>query len=365
MRYWVILDHTNHAPVKRSELLIATLLIWHLALRGQEVPAQGTLIDTIDTRVDLFNVADPMDITLTLNLKEYQRRKYRDEYVPVHFYYQINDTLGLEKSMRIKARGEFRRDHCTFAPFWLNIRKADVKNQHLQDVKRIKIVTHCRSQKDYKTYVLKEYLTYKIFNLLSPVSFRVRLIRMTYVDTGRKNRVTGSWAFMIEPEEVLAERHNAVVIKKDELGMKFMEPGSMDLVAMFMYMIGNPDFSIAGRHNIKILGLPGFGSEGYTPVPYDFDYTGLVNALYAQPGEGLGISSVEERYFLGPCRSEEEHQLAINRIEEHREEILGMIDSFPYLGGKEKLEMITYLDSYFERVKRPGFIQSELNRTCR
>jgi len=92
----------------------------------------------------------------------------------------------------------------------------------------------------------------------------VRLIRMTYVDTGRKNRRTEGWAFMIEPEEMLAERLGSVAIKKDELVTALMRPGDMDLVALFQYMIGNADYSVMGRHNLKMLGMPGFGTEGYT-----------------------------------------------------------------------------------------------------
>jgi len=349
--------------MKTHFLLLFLVVIWPMVLPAQDIPEEGALIDTIDTSVDLFNELDPMNITLIVNLKEYQRNKYKGEYIPVHFLYQINDTLSLEKDMRMKARGKYRRNHCTFAPFWLNIRKADVKNQYLQDVKRMKIVTHCRSAKEYKEYVLKEYLAYKIYNILSPVSFRVRLIRMKYVDTGRKNRVTESWAFMIEPEGLLAERHDAIAIKNDKLSMRHMEPESMDLTALFMFMIGNADYSIAGRHNVKILGLPGFGTNGYTPVPYDFDYTGLVNAVYAIPAT-LDIRSVKERYYLGLCREEDEYQLAINHIEEQREEILHLISSFPYLGEKQKREVVGYLEDYFDLASNPALIQSFL-KTCR
>ena len=79
--------------------------------------------------------------------------------------------------------------------------------RNLEEIKRIKVVTHCKGSQDYEEYVLKEYLCYKIYNIISPVSFRVRLVRMTYVDTGRKNKVTEGWAFMIEPKHMLAERH--------------------------------------------------------------------------------------------------------------------------------------------------------------
>ncbi len=212
---------------------------------------------------------------------------------------------------------------------------------------------------------MKEYLAYKIYNIVSPLSFRVRLIRMRYVDTGRKNKLTQSWAFMIEPEEMMAERNNGLVIKNDNLGMVLMRPDEMMLASLFQYMIGNCDYSVAGRHNMKIMGLPGFGSDGYTPVPYDFDYTGFVDADYAIPGENLGITSVRERYFLGPCAEEQAYQQAINYLENNRSEIMAMLNAFPYLGEKEKSSMIAYIEAYYTRSNKPGFIEQDLKRTCR
>jgi hypothetical protein len=338
-------------------------MMLQLFLHAQE--EDSLTMHTLSTSIDLFEDPRPMEITLTLDLKQYQREKYEGEYIPVHFLYELNDSVSVEKNVRIKARGQFRRQHCTFAPFWLNIRKADVVNEHLQDVKRMKVVTHCNGGQAYSEYVLKEYLAYKIYNLLSPVSFRTRLIHMTYIDTGRKNKVTENWAFMIEPEGMLAERFEGVVIKNDELSMRFIRPEQMDLAALFLYMIGNSDYSITGRHNMKILGLDDFGSLGYTPVPYDFDYSGLVNAQYAVPGENLGITTVQQRYFLGLCREDQEFQTSIDYIQSRREEILDLVENFPYLGAKHKKEMIRYLEAYFDSASKPGFIRSNLRTTCR
>jgi hypothetical protein len=321
-------------------------------------------VDTIATFLDLFDESDPLQITLTLDLKRYQREKHKGEYMPVHFLYQLNDSVKVEKSMRMKARGEFRRSHCNMAPFWLNVNSGDEKNEEIQDIKRIKIVTHCKGSKDYEEYVLKEYLCYRIYNILAPVSFRARLVRMTYVDTGRNNKVTEGWAFMIEPEQMLADRLDALVVKNDQLPTTLMRPLDLDVLVMFQYMIGNPDFSVSGRHNIKILGLPGYGSQGYTPVPYDFDYTGLVNAYYAEPGEGLGINSVKERYFLGPCRGKDDYIPAIEHINQYRDEIFRQIREFEFLDQKGKNEMIKYLDEYFRMAERPELIESAIRRTC-
>ena len=346
-------------------VILSFLLYMPVSLLSQVEQQHVRHVDTIDTSADIFEAEDPMKITLTLDLKKYQKEKFKGEYMPVHFLYEFNDTLFLEKEMRLKARGVFRRSHCNLAPFWLNIRKTDVENVHLQDVKRFKVVTNCMGSKAYDEYVLKEYLAYKIYNIISPVSFRVRLIRMKYVDTGRKNKVTEGWAFLIEPEGMLAERLGGLVVKKDDLSIALMKPGDMDLAAMFMYMIGNCDYSITGRHNMKIMGMPGFGTVGYTPVPYDFDYSGLVNASYAIPGENLGITSVTERYYLGPCREDEAYMVAIEHINQHREEILRKVNDFEYLAEEDKKSVVKYLEDYFAVAGTDHQLKYSLQKTCR
>lgn len=345
--------------------ILVLLLLFPLILTAQDEPEFAYLGDTITSQVDMFEDEEPMKMVLTFDLKKYQREKHKEGYLPVDLLLRFNDTLDVHRSVRIKSRGEFRKNHCSFAPFWLNIRKADVPNIYLQDVKKMKLVTHCRSSPGYSDFVLKEFLAYKIYNILSPVSFRVRLVRMNYVDTGRKNRITESWAFFIEPEGMLAERNDALVIKNDALGMVYMRRDEMLGVAMFMYLIGNSDYSVIGRHNMKLLGLSGFGSKGYTPVPYDFDYCGLVNASYAIPGENLGIRSVTERYYLGPCREEFEYLAAIQHLESNRNEILELIHNFPYLDEKEKSEMIGYIESFFDAASSDRFIDRGLRSTCR
>jgi len=351
----------NYTPA----LWLSLLLLVSGPLFAQEETPNIQYVDTIDTSADIFNDEEPMRITLTFDLKKYQRERFKGEYMPVQFLYQFNDSVYLEKEMRMKARGEFRRSYCSLAPFWLNFRLADVANENLQDTRRVKVVTSCRGSKTHDDYVLKEYLCYKIYNLISPVSFRVRLVRMKYVDTGRKNKLTEGWAFMIEPEEMLAARHQALLVQDDELAMRLVKPGQLDEVALFMYMIGNSDYSVTGRHNVKILGMPGFGSEGYTLVPYDFDYTGLVNADYAVPGENLGISSIRERYYLGLCRSDEDFMVAIDHINQFRDEILQLVNDFPYLQDKEKKDVIGYLEEYYALASHYDVVLRMLNNTCR
>jgi hypothetical protein len=336
-----------------------------LLIFSQEEGGEVRIVDTIDTSIDLFAIDEPMKISLFMDMKKYKREEFEGDYMNVDFLYEVSDTLHIRKKVRIKPRGVFRRNYCSMAPFWLNIRKADVANEHLQDVKRMKVVTRCRDAKSYDELVLREYLAYKIYNILSPVSFRVRLIRMRYVDTGKNNKVTEGWAFLIEPEGLLAERMDALAVKRDDLAMSLMKPEDMDRVALFMYLIGNTDYSVSGRHNLKILGMPGFGSEGYTPVPYDFDIAGIVDAYYANPREGLGLTSVRVRYFQGPCRSDEAFMEAIEHINQYREEILTLVSEFEYLDSKNKKKVLKYLEDYFALAANGQRLINDLKRTCR
>jgi hypothetical protein len=187
---------------------------------------------------------------------------------------------------------------------------------------------------------------------------------MTYVDTGRKNKVTEGWAFMIEPEELLAQRLDAQVIKRDDVSTGLLKPWEMDILALFQYMIGNVDYSIYGRQNIKLLGLPGFGSAGYSPVPYDFDYSGLVNTYYAIPSEFTGLKSVRERMYLGPCRQGNSYVAAAEHLEQCRDEIFALIEEFQYLDQKYKDEMIDYIQEYFDFSENKRVLTATFGRSC-
>jgi len=321
-------------------------------------------VDTIGTSLDFFGEDKPIDITLTFDIKKFHREKDKGEYMPVHFHYRLNDTLSLEKDIRLKARGEIRRKICGLAPFWLDFRGTDLENEEGSDIKKIKVVPHCKDSETYDEFVLKEFLCYKIYNIISPISFRVRLVRMSYVDTGRDNKVSEGWAFMIEPVEMLAQRFDAMVTEKEGLLSRNMRPVEMNTLALFQYMIGNSDYSVPHKHNVKILNQPGYGAGGYTAVPYDFDYSGLVDAYYAVPNEYLDISSVKERYYLGPCRPDVDIDLAIEQLNLYREEILQLVRDFEYLDQKNKKSVVSYLEEYFDQAAHQNSLIFGIQRTC-
>ena len=313
----------------------------------------------------LFEDMEPLQLTLRVDLKDYQRTRKKEEYKDAELTVHTADSVSLSVPVRIRARGVFRRGFCRVPPYWLNIRYSGMEVEALEGIRRMKVVPQCRYNKIYRDYLLKEYIVYRIYNLVSPYSFRVRLARLDYVDTGRDEKVQSCWGFFIEPELVLARRLGGTIEEDDLLAMRTVNPEVMDILALFQYMIGNGDYSITGRHNVKIINLGTGGRRGLVPVPYDFDYTGIVDTEYAVPNEGLGISSVRERYFMGPCRGTALHRSVVEEFSSLEREITDMILGFEHMESDEKIEMIDYIESFFEEIADGKFIERRILSTCK
>jgi len=320
--------------------------------------------DTISPLEGLFDVEEPLHLTMKFDIKKFQKTRRVGNYQEAELINQSNDTFRVSYPVRVKARGIYRKANCATPPFFLNIRHSGLKTEELKGIRRIKTVIRCRPASSYEDYVLKEYLIYRIYNLITPLSYRTRLVRLKLIDTGRKNIESEDWAFLIEPDEMMAARLGAKVVKSDRLTMRTVNENVMDQVALFQYMIGHGDYSVTGRHNLKILAVLTPEISGFAPVPYDFDYSGLVNTVYAAPRESLGISSVRERIYLGPCRTENVHQEKADSFKQYKEEISDLILNFEYLDEDGKMDMVGYIDSFFNELEDDNFVERKILSTC-
>jgi hypothetical protein len=164
---------------------------------------------------------------------------------------------------------------------------------------------------------------------------------------------------------MLATRTNSVEVTSVNLTQKNIYPEMMDRMAIFNYMVGNTDWSVPNQHNVKILSkLAVDNSNLGMIVPYDFDYSGLVNADYAVPFEGLGIKSVTERRYVGICRSEETFIQALQEFKDKKDEFYKVINEFPLLKEKTKKQMIGYLDTFFNEFDKRNSVVFDILSGC-
>jgi hypothetical protein len=231
-------------------------------------------------------------------------------------------------------------------------------------IDKLKLVTYCKLGNE--EYVLKEYLIYKLYNVLTDNSFKVRLLRVKYINTAKEKKPVVQYGFVIEPVKLLEKRTNSIEVKSLNLTQKHIRPEWMDRFAIFNYMVGNTDWSVPNLHNALVLVKPGELLSGLGMiVPFDFDYSGLVNTDYAIPFETLPIESVRDRYYMGICRTEDVYKNDIREFAEKKAEFLKVIIDFPYLKERTKKEIISYLNGFFNDFDKRNTIIYKLLNSCK
>jgi len=314
---------------------------------------------------DFFASDEPLQMTFCFDIREFLKTKDNPQYYEAKLTVKINESDSITQNIKLKARGNMRRDYCSFPPVMLKFIGGDNESGMTFGKGTMKLVTHCNQSSMFESYVFKEYLTYKLFNLVTPYSFRTRLVNVNYVDVNKNKNALTAYGFLIENEEHLAERNNAVILNSTNLTQKQMNTEDMARVAVFNYMIGNTDWSVPFQHNIKVMKTLDVTSDMGIPVAYDFDYSGLVNTVYSTPNEELPIRIVTERYYLGLCFSEEELQPVIDEFAGMQDQILGTVYNFEYLAKSDKKQVESYINSFYKLYKNQNYLMSDLNRTCK
>jgi hypothetical protein len=346
-------------------LFFSCLCILPLSGQSDTVVARYAVRDTQNVKVTLFDTDELFEISLRFDISQYKKKRSDIEYLDAVLTYHISKTDSINKNIKVRARGNIRRtDICDFPPLLLNFKLKDTRGGEFAGINKLKVVPYCRI--GYEEYVLKEYLIYKLYNSMTENSLRVRLFKINYINTAKPGKPVKQYGFAIEPISLLEKRTNSMEVKSVRLTQKSIKPEYMDRFAIFNYMIGNTDWSVPIRHNALVMTQAGSDRpELGIIVPYDFDYSGLVNAEYAAPFEGLPIKSVQDRLYLGICRSEQSFRIDLKEFSDRKDEFYRIINEFPYLGAKSKKQMIMYLDGFFNGFDKRQTLLYKLINECR
>ncbi len=301
-------------------------------------------------KVQIFEDESPWDVTLSMDMGTLLKTKSKPEYIPATFTCKINDSI-ISEEIRIIARGNVRREICYMPPIKLNFHNST--SPKLYPLNSLKLVCSCKNGDGYDQLVLKEFLVYKIYNLLTTKSYRVRLLNIDYEDIGKKKKTVSQHAFLIEDGKDMAKRNKCNELKKVTMKSLYTDREQMTLVALFQYMIGNTDWGVSVNHNTSLIRSAKDSTELPYVIPYDFDYCGLVNAVYAVPGEGMGIDEVSQRVYRGYPRTQDELNDAIGIFNQQKEKIYSMIKGFEPLSSRGRSDVIYYLDAFYKIINNP------------
>ncbi len=319
--------------------------------------------NTTNPASTLFLRHEPIDITLIFDWKQLIKDKHKEAYQPAEFQCYLEDSTYLESTIKLRPRGFFRRNYCQMPP--LKLKFEDCDNPDLQKWDEQKMVNYCKKGFAYQQYIFSEYLCYRIFNLLTDNSFRVRLAKLTFKDSEGKKKIEESWGFLIEDVDVLARRLSGKEYEDVQVFTEQTEREQMTLVSVFEYFMGNTDWAVPVNHNIKLVKLDDPAKPRPLAIPYDFDYSGFVGATYAIPPEQLPIENVRERLFRGYCRSEAEFESVFDLFREKRPEITRLIENFEYLDKRVRKRLLGYTEEFYEVINNPRNVRWEFMEQCR
>ncbi len=273
--------------------------------------------------------------------------------------------------VRLSPRGitRLRKETCQFPPLRVDFTGAPPALSLFAGQKRLKLVTHCRPAEAHQQFVLLEYATYRLYNQLTPNSFRARLAQVNYVDESGKP-VTSRLGFFLEDLSDVARRNG---LSEARVGARIpvasLNPADAARFAVFEYLISNLDWAMqAGPandtccHNSRLIAPP--GSAALTTVPYDFDYSGFVDAPYAVPPEGIKVSSVKSRYYRGFCRHNADALKAAADIRAHQPAMLAVLQQIPQLKDGTRRKASAFLERSFADIATDQAVTANLLKTC-
>ena len=314
----------------------------------------------------LFASFQPMELVITAPFS--QLRKGREAEELEEFPATLAHTTTID--IKLRARGNFRRskDTCKFPPLRLNFAKKKSKGTVFEKQDKVKLVTQCKAGVQYAQLVVKEYLAYRVFNLLTDKSFKVRLVNAQYANSDSKNKVTRHQAFLIEDKKKLARRLNTVEHHAQNIKPSEVLPDYTALVNLYEFMIGNTDWSMftsaPGQeccHNLVPLRNE---ADLVLPVPYDFDFSGSVNAPYAEPPLGLKLRQVTQRLYRGRCIHNPELDAVVRLFQKKKQAIYALYEDSAELNKRTKKKALAYYDKFYAILDNPKQFHKKITNRC-
>ena len=317
----------------------------------------------------LFDGHDIVEVRIEGPLKTLVRKRPDEDYLDGQFTYTESDGSERSYDVKLRTRGRYRRQRstCPFPPVRLNFPKKAVLGSLLDGQDKLKLVTHCNTRRDnYEQLVLREYLTYRILQTLTDKSFSARLMRITWVDTEGGDTIE-RYGFVIEDDDDIGARIGLQKFSTTSLSYKDVDAAHTNLINVFQFLIGNTDYSLvrgpAGTdccHN----SVPFKAVGAVFPIPYDFDFSGLVDAPYAEPNPQFRIRTVKTRVYRGRCFNNERLPDTLAYFREKKMAIYSLVDSLADLDAENRGEVIDYLDAFYEIAEDPGRTEKAMTREC-
>ena len=313
----------------------------------------------------LFAVETPLAVTFTANFGHLRTEK--GDAAPwraATMTYAGADGKPVVVPLKAKTHGIWRLKHCVLPPIRLNFSNKLTQGTVFHDLQKPKMVSVCKNQDGYEQLVLKEMQLYRVYQAITPMSHRVRTLRVAYTDSASGKVEATRYAFVIEDPDELADRLGGAMTKTRGATADDMDMEPLAVAFLFEYMIGNLDFSFNQLHNGEVVLKP--DASPAIPVAYDFDFSGAVNAPYATVDPQFRSRRVTDRVYRGYCALEPANPAAVTLFQQKKEAIYALYhdDVGKLLAPDAVRESLAYFDEFYENLKTPKDAHQNVFRNC-
>ena len=342
--------HLSHSVYDRITKAVLLILLLY--------PFTGLNAGDTDT---LFRSDEVIRMELRSDFSEIQNDRIESpELHKGELIYYNQDGSEVKLSLRISARGNFRKNpaNCSFPPLMLDFRKSDVTYTLFEGQGKLKLVTPCQSDED----VIDEYIIYRLYNKITELSLKVRLARIRYFDTSKDREVLQGYSFFLEDKDHTAERNG--LIEKDFFLTPFaLEKENYMKLSVFQYLIGNKDWFVTSRHNIIIMQAADSTQSPYA-VPYDFDFSGFVNAPYTYKVHDQLNLLPDRRVYKGLCYTEDEFREVFDFYRDLRPVFRTMVREQKLLSPESRRHILDYLNEFYTIINSRYLFTQEFLGHC-
>jgi hypothetical protein len=311
---------------------------------------------------ELFNSDEVLQITLKGNLRNLLNdRTDKPKDFPFVLSFPDKDNSEINIPVQVKTRGHFRRmkENCLYPPILIEFIKDSLQKQTIfKDQKKLKLVMPCMGDE----FVIREWLVYKLYNLVTPKSFKARLVKVKLEDDKNKKSGSSFYGILLEEEKQMAKRNKMVSVNR-RMQPTQIETNNFLSMTVFQYLIGNTDWSIQYLQNIKLLAAD--SNAVPVSVPYDFDHAGIVNAPYAKPAEELLMSSIRQRRYRGYCIQDMKvFDAVLTHYNQLKNDIYSLYNGCTLIDQKYLKSTIQFLDEFYATINNPKAWQKEFAYPC-
>jgi hypothetical protein len=347
----------------RCQSIVFCLLFFSFGTKAQTSNSLVHTTSVLPVKPRLFDSDSVLKIKLSGNIKELLNdRSEKPKYHPIEVSYVKEDNTQVSIKAQAKTRGHFRklRENCSYPPLQLRFMETDsLKHSVFAQQQKLKLVMPCKDD----GYVIREWLVYKLYNLVTSKCFKARLVLVSLSNNKSKKTITPFYGILLEEEGQMAARNNDSIIGLLKLSPEQTETNAFLKMAAFQYMIGNTDWSVQYLQNIKLIAAAGDRSP--TAVPYDFDHAGIVSAPYAEPAEELAMISVRERRYRGYCVADmKAFDPVIAFYNSIKKDVYDVYNNCSLLDAKYLKATIKYLDEFYETINDPELAKEAFNYPC-